>query len=52
VGSWWAREDLNLGPLVLIRILRRCMVIRSQMNSAWLVLGGAAIGIGSHFLFR
>jgi chromate transporter len=39
-------------PTLAVAVLATAALLRVQMNSAWLVLGGALVGVGSYFLAR
>lgn len=40
------------GPTLAVAVLASFALLRFQVNSAWLVLGGALVGIGAHVLAR
>jgi chromate transporter len=40
------------GLTLTLAVLASAALLRYHVNSAWLVLGGAVVGLGSHFLFR
>ena len=40
------------GPTLAVAVLASAALLRFQMNSAWLVLGGALVGVGAHVLVR
>ena len=45
VGWQFARETLFNVPAILIAVVAAVLLIRFKVNSAWLILGGAAAGI-------
>ncbi|HEX7512838.1 MAG TPA: chromate transporter, partial [Candidatus Methylomirabilis sp.] len=44
------RAALVDGITVSTALVSALLVFRQRVNSAWLVLGGAAIGLGAHLL--
>jgi len=50
VGFQFTRAALTNLPLILIAVFTAVLVFRYKVNSTWLVLGGAALGILLHTL--
>jgi len=50
VGWQFARASLVNAPAVILAVVSAVLVFRYKVNSAWLVLGGAAAGIVLHAL--
>jgi chromate transporter len=45
VGCQFARETLSSAPAILMAAFAVVVLLRFKMNSAWLVLGGAVVGV-------
>jgi chromate transporter len=45
VGWQFARETLVSLPTILVAVIATVLLLRFKVNSAWLVLGGAVVGI-------
>jgi chromate transporter len=46
VGWQFARETLLSAPAIVIAVIAVVLVMRFRVNSAWLIFGGAVVGIG------
>lgn len=46
VGWQFARETMLSVPAIVVALIAAVLLLRFKVNSAWLVLGGALVGIG------
>jgi len=50
VTAQLARAALVDLPTALLGVVAAILLLRFRLNSAWLILGGAAVGLGVHLL--